>query len=243
MAIKHAVAASLWAACAAASADVGYYVVTAYDNAGKTAVDFRYWTVKLPGRKETVWPELGLSWGVNSRWTTEVLASWIGSRSGPLTVDTLNWQNDILLTQGEWPFDLALHSNLAKAHDTSEGWNLELGPAVQTDFGRLQVNGNIFIERKFRAAEPSPTQLNYQWQLRYRWMPALHFGAQGFGELGAWNHWAPQAYQSHRAGPAVFGRLGAADTAALTWQAAYLKGSVYTVRKASMFTARLLYAF
>ena len=119
MAIKHAVAASLWAACAAASADVGYYVVAAYNNAGKTDVDFRYLTVKLPGRKETVWPELGLSWGVNARWTTEVLASWIGSRSGPLTVETLNWQNDVLLTQGGLPFDLALHSNLARAHDTS----------------------------------------------------------------------------------------------------------------------------
>ena len=63
MAIKHAIAASLCAACAAASADVGYYVVTAYDNAGKTAVDFRDWTVKLPGRKETVWPEFLLSGG------------------------------------------------------------------------------------------------------------------------------------------------------------------------------------
>ena len=109
MAIKHAFAALLLAGCAAAHAEIGYYVVTAYDNAGKVAVDFRYWTVKLPNRKETVWPELGLSWGVNSRWTSEVLLSYVGARSGPLTAETLNWQNDVLLTQGEWPFDLALH--------------------------------------------------------------------------------------------------------------------------------------
>ena len=37
-------------ASAAATADPGYYVVTAYDNEGVGSVDFRYWTVRFPGR-------------------------------------------------------------------------------------------------------------------------------------------------------------------------------------------------
>ena len=124
-----------------------------------------------------------------------------------------------------------------------EAWNFEFGPAFQTDFGRLQLNANLFFERPFHAVTPSPTTLQYQWQLRYRWQPGLHVGAQGFGELGPWDHWAPHARQSHRAGPAVFGSLGAGNTAPLSFQAAYLMGSVYGVRDASMFTLRVQYAF
>src|SRR5687767_5851938 len=43
------VAAPLALACAAASADPGYYVVTVYDEPGVRTLDFRYWTVKRPG--------------------------------------------------------------------------------------------------------------------------------------------------------------------------------------------------
>ena len=63
-------------ASAAASADPSYYVVTAYDNEGIGTVDFRYWTVRLPGSSATVWPEVGLGYGITSRWHSEVYASW-----------------------------------------------------------------------------------------------------------------------------------------------------------------------
>ena len=32
----------------------------------------------------------------------------------------------------------------------------------------------------------------------------VELGAQGFGAMGAWNHWAPAAQQSHTLGPAIF---------------------------------------
>ncbi|HTD04974.1 hypothetical protein [Undibacterium sp.] len=237
-----ALAALLLMNCATALADPGYYVVTVYDNQGEKSIDFRYWTIKYPGRAETIWPELGFGYGVTSRWYTELYASYIGSSLSKLNLDTWNWQNDYLLTQGQYPFDLALHSNLARAHDSQEGYTLELGPALQTEVGRLQLNGNVFFERSFRSEYDSPTQMKYQWQTKYRWKPALEFGLQGFGELGPWNHWSPRDQQSHRAGPALFGSLpmGAAQT--IKYQASYLTGSIYG-RHGNMFSLRLQYVF
>ena len=39
---------------AAAWADPGYYVVTAYDNEGQRTIDFRYWSVHAKGGKPVV---------------------------------------------------------------------------------------------------------------------------------------------------------------------------------------------
>ena len=89
--------------------------------------------------------------------------------------------------------------------------------------------------------EPGPTELAYQWQVRHRWQRWLHVGAQGFGEVGPWDHWLPQDQQSHRAGPALYGSL-AIDPGKLNWQAAYLLGKTGG-RRGQMFTMRVKYDF
>jgi hypothetical protein len=238
---------TLWAAPGAARADPGYYVVTAYDNAGQVAADLRYWSVQRPGRPETIWPEVGLSWGVNSRWTTELLYSTIGPSNWDIVPSTLNWQNQVLLTQGEWPVDVGLYANVIREIGVGgAAYTLEYGPLLQTDIGRTQVNANLIFERNFAPDDAAPIQLKYQWQLRHHWTPLMDFGVQGFGELGRWNHWGDGGQQSHRAGPAFFGHLDIGKRQgtqeALFYQAAYLVGTVYAQR-ASMFSVRLQYAF
>jgi hypothetical protein len=230
-----------------ARADPGYYVVTPYDNAGLRAVDLRYWTVKPRGRGEVIWPEIGFSYGVNSRWTTELLYSTIGPSNWDVVPSSLVWQNDVLLTQGEWPIDLALHAGLIRQSGYGgRAYALEYGPVLQTDWGRTQLSANIFFERSFDPDEGQPVQMKYQWQLRHRWHPLMNFGLQGFGELGHWSHWDESGRQSHRAGPALFGRVdldqGSGDRQALLYQAAYLLGSVYS-KRASMFTVRVQLQF
>ena len=86
-----------------------------------------------------------------------------------------------------------------------------------------------------------PTELSYEWQLRYRWNRWLHFGAQGFGELGPWDDWLPQDQQSHRAGPALFGSLPLGP-GKVNWQVAYLAGKI-DARRGNMFTMRVKYDF
>jgi hypothetical protein len=229
---------ALWAGPAAA--DPGYYVVTVYDDPGLKTIDFRYWTVKLPGAPLITWPEAGFGWNVNGRWYTELLGSFAGE-SGDTRLDNVEWQNDVLLTQGQYPFDLAVHSLWVTPRGSGTGHSLELGPVLQTDIERTQLNFNLIFDRSFDGATAQPTQLKYQWQVRSRWQHWLNVGAQGFGELGAWDHWAPHDAQSHRAGPALFGSVGAGP-GAFAWQAAYLVGKTFGVR-GNMLTTRLKYDF
>ena len=77
----------------------------------------------------------------------------------------------------------------------------------------MQVNFNPLLANISRAVEGNGTYLRYQWQVRYRWKEALDFGAQGFGEMGRWNHLDPTDEQSHRLGPAIFGKIQARRTA------------------------------
>ena len=230
---------ALWAA--AAMADPGYYVVTVYDDPGVKTLDLRYWTVKPSGSGVIQWPEAGLGWNINGRWYSEVLASYVGSDGHSIGLNNLEWQNDVLLTQGQYPFDFAIHTLWLAPQYPASGNYFDFGPVFQTDIGRTQVNANLIFEKGFGSGASEPTQLSYQWQLRYRWQRLLNFGAQGFGELGPWDHWAAHDEQSHRAGPALFGTVKAGP-GQFAWQAAYVVGKTFGIR-ANMFTARLKYDY
>lgn len=229
-------------AAAPAAADPGYYVITAYPDAGRTTAELRYWSVESPGRPTRLWPELALFHGVSSRWTTGLLASWVGRAGEAQHLSTLNWVNQLMLTQGEWPLDLALHLQWVREADPADGQALELGLVTQTDIGRTQLNLNLILERAFHNGGANRTNLKYQWQLRHRWQPALHLGLQGFGELGPWDDWSPRPQQSHRAGPALFGTLRFDGDRLLQWQAAYLLGHTYG-RRGDMGSLRLAWSW
>ncbi|MBC7941753.1 MAG: hypothetical protein H7Z19_18695, partial [Chitinophagaceae bacterium] len=161
----------------------------------------------------------------------------------PTQLSSWNWSNDLLLTQGELPVDVALHTQLVRNRLGDRETVIEFGPVLQTDLGRTQLNANLFFERTLASRSAAdPTQLKYQWQARYRWMPGVHFGAQGFGELGAWDDWSPRQAQSHRAGPAVFGSLRLNEREEVKLQAAWLMGKTYG-RRGHMFSTRLAYDF
>lgn len=211
----------------ATRADPGYYLITPYDQAGVTTAELRYWTVKPRGGAEQVWPELGLRHGVNSRWTTGLLASFIGGADLRTRASLLNWHNTVLLTQGKSPIDVGLHASLIADADRSAGRTLEWGPLLQGDIGRTRWNVNLLFERRFSTDRPRPTALKYQWRVQHRWMPGLRAGLLGFGELGDWNDWAPRARQSHRAGPTLSAEWPLASGRSLHVDAGVLSGSTY----------------
>ncbi len=231
---------ALW--CTLGYADPGYYLVAVYEDAGKTHVDYRYWTVQRKGAPEVVWPEIGIGYNVNSRWYTELFMSYIGPSLSKSVPRTLNWQNDFLLTQGQWDVDVALHTNLIKEQLSQNGNALEFGPVLQTDVGRVQLNGNLIFEKSLAPSNSGAPQLKYQWQAKYRWNQALHMGLQGFGELGTWNRWLDTDRQSHRWGPVIGGSLGLGEAQRVEYQAAYLSGSVYG-STANMLSLRLQLVF
>ena len=232
----------LLAATTIARADPGYYVVTAYDNSGLRTIDFRYWTVKANGDTATRWPEIGFGYGVSTRWYTEIYASFIGQYDTATRLSTINWQNDYLLTQGDWPVDIAFHAALSKYSGTSNSYSIEYGPVLQTDIGRTQLNLNVFLDRDYGSRSDGTTEMKYQWQVKRRWLPQLQYGLQGFGELGTWNRWSPRDQQSHRAGPALFGSMPLGAGTTLLYQTAILFGSTYG-QNGNMFSMRVQLAF
>lgn len=225
-----------------AFADPGYYLVAPYDQAGITTAELRYWTVKPRGGAEQVWPELGISHGVNSRWTTGLLASFIGGADLRTRSNLLNWHNTVLLTQGEWPVDVALHGSLIADADRRAGRTLEWGPLLQGDIGRTRWNANLVFEHRVSTEAPRPTALKYQWRVQHRWVPGLQAGLLGFGELGEWKDWAPRARQSHRAGPSLSAEWPRASGGTLQVDAGVLLGSTYT-QHGRMVTLRVATSF
>lgn len=216
-----------------AAADPGYYVVTPYDQAGRIGTELRYWTVKSPGEDATLWPELGLSYGIDTRWTTRLLASWIGTGRSDMTLSSWNWQNLVLLTQGEKSYDLGIHTQLIR--NIGQSTALELGPVWQTDFGRFKLNANAFWEYDNGKRD---TRLKLQWRGVYRVAPGWRVGAEGFSEVGQWNDWLPRKRQSHRAGPTLLATLWDEGPDTVTLNAGYLFGKTYGSR-GDMFTMQL----
>jgi hypothetical protein len=161
--------------------------------------------------------------GVRPWWFTEVYGVYAGETGRGTRYEAVEWENIFQLTEtGKYPVDVGFLAEVERPRDHEQGWELRYGPLFQTEFGRVQLNGNALWERHVRAATPSDTALLYEWQAKYRWQPALEVGFQGFGELGKWDHWAHSSEQSHRLGPAVFGRIPLGGRQALRYDAAYL---------------------
>ena len=103
-----------------------------------------------------------------------------------------------------------------------EGYELKFGPMFQTDTGPIRWNANVLFERHYRGEESSQMEMGYQLQSRYDLSSSFGIGAQAFGDLGKWNHWAPRDEREHVVGPAIFGRVKLGGRDQIKYNAAYL---------------------
>ena len=227
---------------AAVAVTPGYYVISTYDEEDETSLDFYFWNVKAPNSPAVDSPEIAVGHGVTSRWFTELYASDIHTESGGTMYSSMAWENDYMLTQGQYPVDVALHTMVTHYQNANTGTGFEFGPVLQADIDYLQLNGNLFFERDYEAAQANSMQMKYQWQAKYRWKPAFAFGLQGFGELGDWRDWSPLAEQSHRIGPALFTTVRRVGGQEFKLEAAYLFGKIFD-KEAKTFTLRAHYEF
>jgi hypothetical protein len=200
------------------------YVYTPTVEKGEREIDFKAGTQDSDPRKSAAM--LGVGYGANDWWFTEVYVKVAKEGGDSVKYDAFEWENKFQLTEtGKYPVDVGLITEIEVPRERKEEViELKLGPLFQTEFGKLQLNANVLFEDHVDAEEPSETEMGYQWQAKYRWKPALEYGLQGFGEMGPWDDWEPSDEQSHKAGPAVFGKLAAGDQQAIKYNAAWLFG-------------------
>lgn len=199
------------------------YVWTPTVEQGEKEIDFKFGTSDSDPRKTQA--TLGLGYGANAWWFTEVYVKYAKNGGDRYKYDAVEWENKFQLTEtGKYAMDVGLITEIEIPRDSDEGIEFKIGPLFQTEFGKLQLNGNILFEKRFDAATSSPTEMGYQWQAKYRWQPRLEYGLQGFGSLGAWDDWDAANKQSHKIGPAVFGKFAAGEHQTIKYNAAWLFG-------------------
>ncbi len=199
------------------------YIYTPAVEYGEKEIDLKGGTARKGDDPSESAASIGFGYGAKERWFTEVYLKYKRENNENIKHDAIEWENKFQLTEiGEYPADVGFLVELERPRDHAEGWEVKWGPLFETDFEKIQLNANALFKRSYRAETRSETQFLYQWQAKYRWLPQFEFGLQGFGEMGKWNHWATADERSHRAGPAVFGKLPLGGRRAIKYNAAWL---------------------
>ena len=224
--IRVTLAAMLLAIAMAALAGPADYVFLPGVAYGEREIDLKMGSWKHPTDGNLSAGSIGFGYGVTQRWFTEVYRKYEHRGGEGTRFDAWEWENKFQLTEpGQYPVDIGFIVELERPQDRSEGYEALLGPLFQTEFGKVQLNANVLFGRHLHASTEQHTGLGYQWQIKYRLMPEFEFGAQAFGEVGRVGHWDPSNEQSHRIGPAVFGKVARGGRHAVRYNAAWLVGA------------------
>ncbi len=205
-----------------AQADPDDSIFTTYSENGQRQLDFKIGSFNQQGQPSQGAGTLGLGYGLTDYWFSELYVSYAKTGSASIEFDSAALQNTFNLTGSDMPFDLGLYTEIEYEHDRSAGEQLAFGPLLQTEFGLTRVNVNLLFQRNYYAEFSNAMQMGYQWQIKQHINAPVDVGIQGFGEFGQWNHWAPQDQQSHRIGPALFGKVDLGDNKVINYNAAIL---------------------
>lgn len=195
---------------------------------GEREIDFKFGSWKQKDQDRLSAGSVGFGYGATHNWFTEIYVKYNKVGSETTTFDAWEWENKFQITEpGQFPVDIGLITEIEKPKDHSEGYEFKWGPLFQTEFGKVQLNANLLFERKYRGTsdEARNTEMGYQFQAKYRWLPQFEYGIQAFGEMGKWNKWENSGDQNHRIGPAVFGKFALGGRQVIKYNAAYLFGT------------------
>jgi hypothetical protein len=213
---------------------------------GEREVDVKTGTATpKPGNPGAQGASIGLGYGASEHWFTEIYLKQERSAGQPSNL--AEWENKFQLTEtGQYPVDLGLVTEIEAPLSANASWEIAAGPLLQTDFGKLQLNGNLIFRHSYgqpdETGTPFSTNLGYQWQVKYRWQSALEYGLQGLGGMGTWDRWGNQSNQSHLAGPAIMGKLPLGGRQYIRYNAAWLIG-ISRIAPKNTFRAQIEYEF
>lgn len=193
---------------------------------GEREIDFKYGSIRQSDGSLKQAASIGYGYGITDRWFAEAYVRYTKSTGDTRQFDAWEIETKYLLTeQGKYPFDVALVGELEITKAKDDPNSFRFGPLIQTEIGRFQLNGNVLFGRKFNDGNPHTTEKDYQWQVKYRWKPALEFGFQGFGEFGSRDAADEGDAHGDRWGPAVFGKVSLGGHQAIVYNAAWLIGT------------------
>jgi hypothetical protein len=204
------------------------YVYTPIVEHGEREIDFKFGSGTPEGGEKATVTSLGYGYGATEYWFTELyLKREVEGDASKVTL--VEWENKFqLLETGKYPIDLGFITEIEVPINGTEPWEIKVGPLLQTEFGKVQLNANLLLERKFAndgSGEKLPTEALYQWQAKYRLQPEFEFGAQGFGELGEVGEWLDTGKEVfHNVGPDVFGKVSLGNRQFIKYNAAWLIG-------------------
>jgi hypothetical protein len=204
------------------------YIYLPAVEAGERELDIKYGSYSPVAGAGMQAGSVGFGYGVNARWFSEIYLK--RENTGGTGTTLAEWENKFQLTEtGEYPIDLGFITELETPINGKAPYEIRLGPLLQSEFGKLQLNGNLLLTRVFGAADesspPNTTNLLYQWQIKYPLSVPLDVGVQGFGAVGKWNQWDPPNQQDHRIGPAIMGKFSLGGRNIIKYNAAWLYGA------------------
>lgn len=231
---------SVFANCALADPDDT--VLTTYSENGLHQIDFRLGAIRQPGQATQSASTFGYGYGITDYWFSELYLGYARSGSDGTAFDSAALQNTFRLTDGQYPVDIGLYTEVEYEADRSAGYKIMFAPLLQSDIGLTRLNLNLLFQRNYLADFPNPMQIGYQWQIKHHWNFPVDFGLQGFGEFGQWDHWAPRNEQSHRLGPAIFGKINMGAHRVINYNAAVLFDA-FDQQHATTFRTQVVYGF
>jgi len=122
---------------------------------GEREIDFKFGTGTPPGGDRKTVTSLGYGYGATEYWFTEVyFKREVQGVSSDVTL--AEWENKFqLLETGKYPVELGLITEIEAPISESGPWEAKFGPLLQTEFGRLQLNANILLERQYSSSNLS----------------------------------------------------------------------------------------
>jgi hypothetical protein len=225
-----------------ALADPDDFVLTTYSENGLRQLNFAAGTIGQSGQARDNHATIGFGYGVTEDWFSELYLGYDHTAGESTTFDSAALQNIFRLSDGQGPVDIGLYTEIEYENDRSAGYQLTVGPLLQSEFGLSTINFNLLFQRNYRADFSNPVQLGYQWQFKHRWTPGFEFGLQGFGNVGQWDQWAPRDQQSHRFGPAIFGKFALGRQQIINYNAAILFDEFDGTRATTLRT-QIVYGF
>ena len=198
---------------------------------GEHEIDFKVGTAKAKeseGGERASAASLGYGWGATAWWFTEAYLKFEKNPGEGAKYDAFEWENKFQLTEPNQYFaDFGLFTEIEIPRQRRvEGYEFAFGPLVQFDTGPLRWNANLVFERVYRSREEGEhaMEMGYQLQARYALAASTEIGVQAFGDMGKWNKWEPRDEQSHRIGPAIFGKVKLGGREQVRYNAAVLFG-------------------